>query len=250
VKKMLEILEDFVDWSRMEVNVKKCATASYLKDMNRHRCSLAANLNFKGQQIPNLMLAQSLKYLGTAIAPRRTVKLEAAEAKLTEMKIRLKKIMESPLLIVKKIDAMKTFVLPMLDFIMLNGDIGEKELMNMDKHIRRRVDELLKVRGLPVECHHASWKDGGLSYPSLVDRRRVLMIRSFTQMMTSKDEKVKKAMRWFTESERQYRIIEEDRNAQSFNWKKEEGRRERNRFYHCENEEYLLQVGYQPENER
>jgi hypothetical protein len=29
-----------------------------------------------------------------------------------------------------------------------------------------------------------------------------------------------------------------------------EGRRERNRFYHCENEEYLLQVGYQPENER
>jgi hypothetical protein len=50
------------------------------------------------QQIPNLTLAQSLKYLGTAIAPRRTVKLEAAETKLTEMKIRLKKIMESPLL--------------------------------------------------------------------------------------------------------------------------------------------------------
>jgi hypothetical protein len=68
--------------------------------------------------------------------------------------------------------------------------------------------------------------------------------------MTSKDEKVKKAMRWFTESERQYRIIEEDRNAQFLNWKKEKGRRERNRFYHCENEEYLLQVGYQPEDER
>jgi hypothetical protein len=100
VKKMLEILEDFVDWSRMEVNVKNCATVSYLKDMNRHRCSLATNLNFKGQQSPDLTLAQSLKYLGTAIAPRRTVKLEAAEAKLTEMKIRLKKIMESPLLIV------------------------------------------------------------------------------------------------------------------------------------------------------
>jgi hypothetical protein len=141
-----------------------------------------------------------------------------------EMKIRLKKIIESSLLIVQKIDAMKTFVLPMLDFMMLNGDICEKALMNMDKHIRGRVDELLKVRGLPVECHHASWRDGGLSYPSLVDRRRVLMIRSFTQMMTSKDEK---AMRRFTESERQYRIIEEDRNAQFLNWKKEEGRRER-----------------------
>jgi hypothetical protein len=79
VTKMLEVLKDFVDWSKMEVNVKKCATASYLKDMDRHRCILASNLNFKGQPISNLMLAQSLKYLGTAIAPRRTVRLEATE---------------------------------------------------------------------------------------------------------------------------------------------------------------------------
>jgi hypothetical protein len=176
------------------------------------------------------MLAQSLKHLDTAIAPGRTVRLEATEAKITEVKIRQKKIIESPLLIVQKIDAMKTFVLLMLDFMMLNGDFGEMALMEMDRHIRGKMDELLKVKGLPVECHHTSWRDGGLSYPSLGDRKRVLMIRSFTQMMTSKDEKVKKAMQWFTESERQYRIIEEDRNAQFLNWKKEEGRRERNRI--------------------
>jgi hypothetical protein len=217
VAEMLEVLEDFVDWSKMEANVKKCATASYLRNMNRHRCTLALNLEFEGQPLPNLTLAQSLKYLGTAVAPRRTVKLEAAEAKLTETKTRLKKIMESPLLIMQKIDAMKTFVLPMLDFMMLNGDLGEKQLMKMDKHIRGRADELLKVRGLPLECHHASWRDGGLSYPSLVDRRRVLMIRLFTQMMTWKDEKVKKAMRWFAESERRYRLIEEDENGQFLN---------------------------------
>jgi hypothetical protein len=189
---MFEVFEDFVNWSKMEVNVKKCATASYLKDMNRQRFSLAENLNFKGQPIPNLTLAQSPKYLGTAIAPRRTVTLEATEAKLTEMKIRLKKIIESPVLIVQKIDAMKTFVLPMLDFMILKGDIGEAVLMKMDKHIRGRVDELLKVKGHPVECHHASWRDGGLSYPSLVERRRILMIRSFTQIMTSKDEKMRR----------------------------------------------------------
>jgi hypothetical protein len=43
------------------------------------------------------------------------------------------------------------------------------------------------------------------------------MIRSFTQMITSKDEKVKKAMRWFAESERRYRLIEEDENGQFLN---------------------------------
>jgi hypothetical protein len=138
---MLQVLEDFVDWSKMEVNVKKCAPASYLKDMNRHRCSMALNMEFKGRPIPNLTLAQSLKYLGTPVAPRTTVKLEAAGANPTQMKIRLRKIMESPLLIVQKIDAMKTFVLPMLDFMMLNREVGEKQLMKIDKHVRGRVDE-------------------------------------------------------------------------------------------------------------
>jgi hypothetical protein len=41
--------------------------------------------------------------------------------------------------------------------------------MKMAKFIREKIDEVLKVRGLPVECHHASWRDGGLFYPSLVD---------------------------------------------------------------------------------
>jgi hypothetical protein len=112
---MLEALEHFTNWSQMEVNVKKCATASYLLDDNRHRCSLREKLKFKGQEIPNLTLGESLKYLGTAIAARRSVKLEAVETKLTEMRVRLKKIMESPLLVVQKIDAVKRFLLPSLD---------------------------------------------------------------------------------------------------------------------------------------
>jgi hypothetical protein len=56
---MLKILEEFAEWSRMEVNVKKCATASYLIDGHPPRCSLAENLKFRGQDIPNLTFAQS-----------------------------------------------------------------------------------------------------------------------------------------------------------------------------------------------
>jgi hypothetical protein len=169
---------------------------------------LAESLKFNQQDIPNLTLAQSLKYLGTAVAARRKVKLEAMTAKLTEMKIRMKKIMESPLLIVQKIDAIKTFILPTLDFAMLNGDVGEKQLTTMDQYIKCLIDDALKVRGLPIECHHASWRDGVLSYPSLVDRRKVLTGRSFPQMMLSRDDNVREAMNWFAENERICRCIE------------------------------------------
>jgi hypothetical protein len=72
-------------------------------------------------------------------------------------------------------------------------------------------------------------------------------------MMISKKENVKKAMRSFTKSERQYRIIEEERNAQFLNWKKEEGGREKgekNRIDHCTGEEHMLQVGHWLEDVR
>jgi hypothetical protein len=77
-------------------------------------------------------LAASLKYLGTAVAARRSTKLDEIETKLTQMRIRLAKVMESPLLTVHKIDAIKTFILPSLDSPLMNGEVGEKQLTNMD----------------------------------------------------------------------------------------------------------------------
>jgi hypothetical protein len=225
IQEMLETLGRFVEWSQMEVNAKKCATASYMIDEQRHRSTLTANLQFKGNAIPNLTMKESLKYLGTAVAARRTVKLEAIEAKLEEMKIKLQKIEGSKLLAVQKIDAIKTFVLPSIDFILLNGDARRKDLKNMDMKIRGTVDRILKIRGLPIECHHASWRDGGLSYPSLLDRQDVLMIRSFTQMMLSRDEQIRNTMRQMTENERLQRGIHEDAEGRFMNWGDEPGRR-------------------------
>jgi hypothetical protein len=54
---MLGVLKQFVDWSKMEINVKKCLIASYLVDGNRDDCSLRESLMFKNQAIPNPTLA-------------------------------------------------------------------------------------------------------------------------------------------------------------------------------------------------
>jgi hypothetical protein len=35
----------------------------------------------------------------------------------------------------------KTFLLPSIDFILLNGDVGESRLEKMDQHIRPSIDE-------------------------------------------------------------------------------------------------------------
>jgi hypothetical protein len=41
MKLMLSKVEEFTRWAKMEINIKKSATASYLMDSNRYRCSLA-----------------------------------------------------------------------------------------------------------------------------------------------------------------------------------------------------------------
>jgi hypothetical protein len=202
----------------MEVNAGKCATASYSLDQLGDRCSVEISFQIRGQAIPNLSLAESLKYLDTAVAAKRMVKLHPVETRLTEMRIRLQTIMESPLLIVQEIDALKTFFLPMIDFMLLNGDVRRSQLTQMDQNIRAAVDRALKVDGLPIECHHASRRDGGLSYPSPVDRRRELMIRAFTHIMLSRDAKKPETIRWFAEEERELRGFDQDPNADFLDW--------------------------------
>jgi hypothetical protein len=65
-----------------------------------------------------------MRYLSAPIAARRIMKLKSAKLKLKEMKALLGKIISSPLLTVQKIDAVKTFLLPSMDFLFMNGEIA------------------------------------------------------------------------------------------------------------------------------
>jgi hypothetical protein len=50
------------------------------------------------------------------------------------------------------------------------------------------INEDMKISGLLVECHHASWRDGGVCYSNLRETDDGLTIRSFAQMMLSQEK--------------------------------------------------------------
>jgi hypothetical protein len=133
--------------------------------------------------------------------------------KLREMEVLLGKIMTSSLLKVQKIEVMKTFLLSLIDFLLLNGEAGIEDLQGIERKVRRMIKEDLKISGLSVECHHASWKDGDRSNPSVQDGGDVLTIRSFAQMTLSLDDGARIAMRQFIEDERRSRNIESEPEA-------------------------------------
>jgi hypothetical protein len=74
ITQMFQILDQFVEWSRMEINVSKCATTSYTCDEDRRRTYLGDSFQFRGEAIPNLATAESMRYLGASITARRKVK--------------------------------------------------------------------------------------------------------------------------------------------------------------------------------
>jgi hypothetical protein len=87
IEPMMMTLEEFVRWSRMEINVTKCATASYVLDDEQHRSSLNRCFQFQGEENPNLTLSTSLKYLGTVVVARKTVTLEIFNRKLATWRL-------------------------------------------------------------------------------------------------------------------------------------------------------------------
>jgi hypothetical protein len=141
-------------------------------------------MHFRGEVIPNLKTTESMKYLGEAIAARRTVRLKSPKFKFKEMEILLGKIMSSPLLTVQKTDVVKIFLLLLTDFLLLNGEVGRSQLQVIDKKIRGMINREVTTKGCQSNAiTHLRRME---IYPTKVcEKYCVLTIRSFTQMTLS-----------------------------------------------------------------
>jgi hypothetical protein len=131
---------------------------------------------FRGEEIPNLIMAESMGYLEAPIADRRTVKLKSVKFKLEEMDILLEKILSSPVLTVQKIDAVKTFLLLSIDFLLFNGEVGVTPLQAMDRKFIRAINEDMRIKGCQLNatmrrgetgaCPIRAYKKRAMSLPS------------------------------------------------------------------------------------
>jgi hypothetical protein len=87
INQMLQILHQFVEWSGMEINVSKCATASYRYDKKKRYIYLDGSFQFRREAVPNLTTAESMRCLSAPIAAGKTVKLESIGFELKEIEV-------------------------------------------------------------------------------------------------------------------------------------------------------------------
>jgi hypothetical protein len=188
-QRILRIFEDYCEHAKLKVNVEKCVTASSIFDREDRgrRHSIWVPLTLCGKDVPVNIHTDSVKSLGFPIGGDRHERSLPVNITLTEMRLTIDKITKSPLFVVQKIQALRTYVLPRIDLPLLHSDILKSDLKAFDVHMRGEVQKRTGGRGIPVAVFHMSWKDGGLSIPSVCDRRLAQLLRTFKHMMPSKD---------------------------------------------------------------
>ena len=190
MENLLRTCEAFCAYSGMVLAPSKSCSFGYLyKD--RRRCGLSQSFTINNEEIPYVDLDDSIRYLGTPIAARKVAKLKSSADLITKFQSKAMQIFNSDLLIVQKIHAFKTFLIPSLDFILQNGQMKVKHIEKVDDIIGSLVNKMIGG-ALPNAIKHASWKDGGLSIPSIKEKSETGKIKSFLRMLLNKDDLIKK----------------------------------------------------------
>jgi hypothetical protein len=215
---ILSTVENFCAYANIQLNPKKCK-AYYKRGRINNEGEVLENIKISGEELTYVKIDEVIEYLGAPIGARRNAKLNFAESKVEGFKKHLRRIMQSGLKISQKINAIKTFVTPQLDFYFMNGQIRVKELKELDIEVRRIINEAVKGPSLPKDYFYTSWKDGGVSLVNLEERKEVMQITNLAHIIGSQDELMRKWMQNDINEEVYFRKISINDQPQRFlNW--------------------------------
>ncbi|KAK8835598.1 hypothetical protein M9Y10_042484 [Tritrichomonas musculus] len=121
------------------------------------------------------------------------------------------------------IHAVKMFVIPSLDFIIVNGQLKIEDIEKLDSMIRSLINKKVG-RNILLAVKHGSWNDGGLSIPSIRNMGEVGKVKSLIRMLSNKDPDIRTLAEAAIESEMHVRNVVEESDIESqcfFNWKED-----------------------------
>lgn len=190
MKKMIRTCEKFCEATGMKITAEKCHWLSYML-IDRRRVSAEERLNINGTNLTAENIDDAMLYLGAPIATNRYAKMRETNHLISNIKVEIQRLFNSQLALSQCIDALKRLICPKLDYLLLNGLCPVKKIEELDKFIRGRICKSLGGKGIPKDYFYTHWKDGGLNIPEFKERSQALQIRTYLNMILSKDEDVK-----------------------------------------------------------
>ena len=221
MKNLIRTVEEFCNFAGgMKVNASKCATLAYLWKDGR-RVTIDDNLMIQGEEIPTYSLHTAVNYLGLPVATNINAKKKHMFSKLSEMERDTIKVTDSSLDFKYKIDAIKKFILPRIDYEMMAGIAPANALKKLDSLLRGKINEALNTAGLPKEVFYMKINNGGLGLVKLWEREKILekilQIRSFVGLKDSNDEYIRKLLKYSCKDEISFRKVNIEESSSFLN---------------------------------
>jgi hypothetical protein len=100
-----------------------------------------------------------VKNLWVPLSTRKLQKMKCNKYRIEKTMIILERLRYSGLKISQIIDAIRTFILPRLDYTMVNSIIGITEIDKLDKFIRNMINEMIGGPALSEDMFYSSTKN-------------------------------------------------------------------------------------------
>ena len=206
MKTLLNTVELFLNYSKLNINHLKCKTIS-IGNRNNQRVSLHTQFALSGNQLPIVDLDDGVEYLGMMISNNRSKRMKSTEELVIKAIKDIEKLDATPLRFNQKIDAIKRFIVPSLDYIITNGEVPQKMIDKLEAAIKRVVDHFVGNNGVLKEFPTTHWKDGGVGLQPLKERSNIMRVKLMAELFNFASSDTVALMRQSAEEERIYRGV-------------------------------------------
>lgn len=180
---LFKIIEEYCNWSGININVNKCGSASTFQLPNGEIGQKLTNFIINNQKIPDIGYTGQLKYLGNYVSNKFRTIINDTDNILFEIKENIKSLNNSILSGIDKIKGLKQYILPRLEFILRNSYVDIKELERLDTFIAINVKSWLQLPNtLSNDILYLKWFDGGIGIPNICERYRISKLVSFIKL--------------------------------------------------------------------
>ena len=148
----------------------------------------------------------------------KTTKTKNARMMMEEMKSKIKLLFNSRLTFLQKMDALKTYLLPQMDYMLENGQFSYEDLNKLDMFIRGSIDREIGAIQIPIDFFYTATSHGGLGLNMLTQLQPIKQLSKLGKMLTSYSEETKTFTRMMIREEEKLRKTIHDDNALFLDW--------------------------------
>lgn len=188
---------DFMDEHQLNVNASKtCFSATIAHSNQQRRSDLRIELRYHNERIPRIDLKDSWKYLGNSVGQQRNAIWADFHWLHDHIKKQLAIVGSSGLRIFQKHHAIKTFILPQLEYyIRLNG-LGPWQANRLGRTIRTCIRKYLQLpSSTSLAVYHLPIDNGGLGFYELMDWASSTQVVHILGLLNSQDLAVRHMIR-------------------------------------------------------